>query len=296
MARQTSSDFKTPVLVVGAVIAMILALVVGLIIGGLLPASATAAPDSLSGWITTIATAVICVLTIILAIETWRLRAAQTRQIKEVYLEGLRPNVSVELTPGHAGVHFMNVQVSNSGKGIAKKISFEFLDRHDQPATVVTEPIVKVFHKLAMFRVGIQSLGINQALKSFIFSFLDIERDLGVGLFTPYVNIRIRFEDTEGNEYVNVFVIDFSQYEGFSEVGTNPLIELAKEVKAIRKELSKVVSHSGRLDVDVHSAVDRVEERAALLSRFEQDREREAEQQRQLDAEQQRQREAEQQP
>jgi hypothetical protein len=116
------------------------------------------------------------------------------------------------------------------------------------------------------------------------------------GLFTPYVNIRIRFEDTEGNEYTNVFVIDFSQYEGFTEVGSDPLIELAKEVKAIRKELSKVVSHSGRLDVDVHSQADRVEERAALLSRLEQERQREAEHQRQLEAEQQRQRDAEQQP
>jgi hypothetical protein len=284
MASQATSDLKIPVFVVGAVIVAIVALVAGLIIGGLLPASATAAPDSLSGWITTIATAVICVLTIILAIETWRLRAAQTRQIKELYLEGLRPNVGIELSPSHAGFHFMNVQVSNSGKGIAKKISFEFLDRDDQPATALSAPIIKVFHKLAMFRIGIQSLGINQALKSFIFSFLEIEGQLGVGVFTPYVNIRIRFEDTEGNEYTNVFVIDFSQYEGFTEVGSEPLSEIAKEMKAIRSELSKVISGSARLDVDVHSAADRVEERAALLRRLAEERELEAEQQRQRDA------------
>lgn len=283
MARQISSDLKIPVLVVGTLIVVIVALVAGLIIGGLLPASATAAPDSLSGWVTTIATAIICVLTIILAIETWRLRAVQTRQIKELYLESLRPNIGIQLAPGHAGIHFMNVQVANSGKGIAKKISFEFLDRDDQPATALSAPIIKVFHKLAMFRVGIQSLGINQVLTSFIFSFLEIESQLGVGVFTPYVNIRIRFEDTEGNEYFNVFVIDFSQYEGFSEVGSDPLNDLVKEVKGIRTELSKAISGSARIDVDVHSAEDRVREHAAVLERVAESR-REAEQQRQREA------------
>jgi hypothetical protein len=204
MPSHSPREFKTPVLVVFGLVAIALALVAGVIIGTLLPQSAATAPDSLSGWVTTVATVVICLLTIVLAIETWRLRAAQTRQIKEFILDSIRPNVSVELSASHAGVHFMNVRVVNSGKGIARKIKFEFLDRNDQPATIQAAPIMKVFYKLAMFRLGIQSLGINQELKSFIFSFLELKGELGADIFTPYLNIRIMFEDTEGNEYVNV--------------------------------------------------------------------------------------------
>ena len=260
MARQNSSLVTIPVLVICGLIAIPVTLVVGVIIGALIPGSATAAQDSLSGWVTTIATVVICVLTIVLAVETWRLRAIQTRQIKELMLENIRPNVSVELNASHVGKNFMNVKVANSGKGIARKVRFEFLDRQDQQVTAEGEPMIKVFNKLAMFRLGVQSLGINQELTSFLFSFHDLPRDIGAGVFTPYVNIRITFEDTEGHEYANVFVVDFAQYEGFSEIGGDSLNQLATEVKSIREQLGKLGSGFNRLPVDIFSAEDRADE------------------------------------
>jgi hypothetical protein len=261
-------DFKTPLLAVFGLILTVVALVCGVLIGTLLPKSAAAAPDSLSGWITTVATSVICVLTIVLAVETWRLRAAQARQLREFVLDSIRPNVSVELSSSHVGVHFMNVRVANSGKGIAKNIRFEFLNRAGHAASSENEPIVKVFHHLGMFRLGIQSLGINQELKSFIFSFLELEQDIGVGVFTPFVNIQIRFEDTEGNEYTNSFVIDFAQYEGFSEIGGDSLHQIASETKSIRQELVKIISGHNRLTVDVHSAADRAAENSEMRARL----------------------------
>jgi hypothetical protein len=267
MTNRTYKDLLIPALVVAALVAIILALLAGLSIGSRLPASAKAAPDSLTGWITTVATAVICVLTIVLAIETWRLRAAQARQIHEFILEGIRPNVSVELYGSHVGMNFMNVKVNNSGKGIAKKITFEFLDGNDQAATVESQPIIKVFHKLRMFQLGIQSLGINQELKSFIFSFIDLPEAIGASAFSPFVNIRIKFHDTAGNEYINVFTIDFAQYEGFSEIGGNPLSRLADETEAIRKQLTKLGSGNQRLAIDVYSNEDRAVEQSESWSR-----------------------------
>ena len=243
------------------------ALVLGVIVGALVPASASAAPDSLSGWVTTFATVVICILTIVLAIETWRLRAAQAEQIRELRLDGIRPNVSIELNGSHVGMNFMNVLVANSGKGIARKIRFEFLDRNEQPVTAEGEPIVKVFHKLTMFRLGLQSLGINQELKSFLFSFLDLSSEIGAGAFTPYVNIRILFEDTEGNEYMNAFVIDFAQYEGFSEIGGDSLSKITDEVKAIREQLGKFGSGFNKMAVNVFDSDDRDAERERHLQK-----------------------------
>lgn len=274
MTSNSSTGLRTPLLVACGLIGICIALVVGMKIGASVPGAATAASDSLSGWITAVATVGICVLTTVLAIETWRLRAAQALQIKEFILEGIRPNVSVELSGSHVGMNFMNVKVVNSGKGIAKNIRFQFLDRLNQPVTAETEPIVAVFHKLTMFRLGIQSLGINQELKSFIFSFLELEGKLGVGAFTPFVNIRITFEDSAGNEYVNCFVIDFAQYEGFSEIGGDSLNRLADEVKRIREGLAGIAAGKKRLAVNVHSSEDRAEEHADLLNRLAQQRQR----------------------
>lgn len=235
------AKFKTPMLAVFGLVLVSITLVIGVIVGTLLPQSAIAAPDSLSGWITTTATVIICVLTIVLAVETWRLRAIQAHQIHELFLDSIRPNVSVELSNSPSGVNLMNVRVANSGKGIARKIKFEFLNRNDQLATEEEQPIIKVFHKLAMLRLGVQSLGINQELKSFIFSFFELRGQLGTDIFSPYVNIRIRFEDVNGNEYVNIFVVDFSQYEGISAVGEDSLKKLADEAKSIRQEFAKVI-------------------------------------------------------
>jgi hypothetical protein len=265
MAKLSSIQVSIPVFVVLGLIAISVSLIGGVIIGALLPGSATAAQDSLSGWVTTFATVVICVLTIVLAIETWRLRAIQTRQIEELMLESIRPNVSVELNGSHVGMNFMNVRVANSGKGIARKIRFEFLDRQDQPVTAEGEAVVRIFHKLTMFRLGIQSLGINQELKSYLFSFLDLSGEIGAGPFTPYVNIRITFEDTEGRKYVNAFVFDFSQYEGFIEIESDPLSQLATEVKTIREHLGKISSGFNRLAVNVYDTDDRDRERERQL-------------------------------
>lgn len=273
MASQTSQELKTLILVVAGLMVITISLVFGVIIGNLLPATAAAAPDSLSGWITTFATAAICVLTIVLAVETWRLRAAQAQQIRDFMLDSIRPNVSVELSGSHAGMNFMNVRVLNSGKGIARKIKFEFLNRNDQPASIETDPIVKVFQKLAIFRSGIQSLGVNQELKSFMFSFFDLSSEINADVFSPYVNIRITFEDTEGNEYENSFAIDFSQYQGFSEIGGNPLSKLADEAKNIREQLVKMVSGNSRLSVDIYTSEDRAAENAALRVRLARERE-----------------------
>lgn len=265
MTTPRTRQVNIAVVALGGLVLIPIALVFGVIVGALIPASASAAPDSLSGWVTTFATVVICILTIVLAIETWRLRAAQAEQIKELRLDGIRPNVSIELNGSHVGMNFMNVRVANSGKGIARKIRFEFLDRNEQPASVEAEPIVKVFHKLTMFRLGIQSLGINQELKSFLFSFLDLSKEIGAGAFTPYVNIRIHFEDTEGNEYMNAFVIDFAQYERFSQIGGEPLSKLADEVKAIRQQFEKFGSGFDKMAVNVFDANDRDAERERQL-------------------------------
>ena len=260
MSQRNSRRFLTPTLVVSALAVVTLVFIGGVIVGSLLPSSVTAAPDSLSSWVSALSTAVVCVLTIVLAIETWRLRAAQTRQIAELMLENIRPNVSVELTASHVGMNIMNVRVVNSGKGIARRISFVFLNRDGLPATPENEPIVKVFHKLAMFRLGIQSLGIGQELKSFLFSFFALGGEIQQDIFKPFVNIKIQFEDVEGNQYFNIFTIDFAQYEGVSQVGGDSLHQLASEVKTIREHFARFGGAGQRLAVDIFNSTDRSEE------------------------------------
>ncbi|MDB5759744.1 MAG: hypothetical protein JWM30_3033 [Burkholderia sp.] len=266
MPKKKSFIQSIPFILTSSVLVATCMLILGLFLGSKIPGAVTLTQDSLSSWVSAIATAAIGVLTFILATETWRLRAAQTEQLAELKRENIRPNIGIHLTNSPAGIHFMNVKIANSGKGIAKKIRFKFLNRQNKPVTEESDPIVKVFHKLAMFRLGIESLGINQELSSFIFSFLDLEQELGSDIFSHFVNIKITFEDTEGNEYQNSFVVDFVQYKGISKLGEDSLNQIAKEIKSIREQLSKVIDNSSRrLSVNVFDAGTRAEEKREAL-------------------------------
>lgn len=260
-ARSDSSKNLTPLLVTSMAVLVPLIFVLGLVVGNNLKGTGSLAADSVSSWLSAIATVAIAVLTFILAKETWYLREAQIQQLVELKRENIRPNVGVQLESSRVGVNFVNVKVSNLGKGIARNIQFKFLDRAGNPVSEGEDVVAEKFRKLAMFRGGLQSLGIGEAISSFVFSFIDLGTELGSDVFKPFLHILVTFEDVEGYQYSNSFAVDFAQYEGISELGTDSLYEIACEVKKLREHLGYVVNRGkGRVEVDVHSSVDRHDE------------------------------------
>lgn len=228
-----------PLLVTSMAVVAPLLFILGIVIGNHLQGNETLSSDSISSWLSAIATVAIAILTFILAKETWYLREAQIRQLQELRRENIRPNVGISLENSPAGIHFFNVKVSNFGKGIARKIHFSFFDRDGHKVSTTGEDIVvDEFLKLTMFTAGIRSMGINQVLSSFVFSFLDLTDQVGGDVFKAYLNIVVDFEDVEGSKYSNCFEIDFSQYGGFSNVGgADATYTIADEIKKLRQHL-----------------------------------------------------------
>ncbi|MDP3087040.1 MAG: hypothetical protein Q8M99_02440 [Methylotenera sp.] len=238
--------------------------ILGLVVGNQLQGNASLTADSISSWLSAIATVAIAILTFILAKETWYLREAQIKQLEELKRENIRPNIGIQLESSSVGMNFVNVKVSNLGKGIARKVSIRFLDRTGNEVPKDVDVVVEKFRRLAIFRQGIQSMGIGQEISSFVFSFLDLGKELNGEIFKPYLNIAIEFEDVEGNPYRNSFTVDFAQYEGISELGGDALYQMATEMKKIREQIGKVTSRSGgKLGVDVFDSGDRKAESEA---------------------------------
>lgn len=249
-----------------------IAFVVGVFIGNTIPGPNLFSKDTLSSWVTAAATVVITLLTFILAIETWRLRAEQTTQIKNLHRESIQPSVSLSLNHSPAGIHFMDIKVANTGKGIAKNIRFLFRCRDGSIATETTAPIMKPFNELAMFEHGIESLGIGQELSSFVFSFLDLESEIGQDVFSPYLDILISYEDVEKHPYTNSFVIDFIQFKGISKLADSPAENISKEIKRLRQVFENTSSAAKRLDINVYDSEDRkieMEKQKARLAEIE---------------------------
>lgn len=250
-----------PLLITSMAVVSPLLFILGLVVGNQLQGTGSLSADSLSSWLSAIATVAIAVLTFILAKETWYLREAQTQQLTELRKENIRPNVGIQLESSQFEVNFINVKISNLGKGVARKISFSFLDRQGNPISPNQDVVVDKFLKLGAFRLGIESMGISQVISSFVFSFIDLNADLKGDIFKPYLSIAIKFEDTEGTPYSNIFSIDFAQFEGTSKLGGDPLHKIATEVQKIRETVNRAsTSFSGRIGVDVYSSTDRNDE------------------------------------
>lgn len=253
-----------PLMVTTMAVMSPLLFILGLVVGNQLQGNASLTADSISSWLSAIATVAIAILTFILAKETWYLREAQIKQLEELKRENIRPNIGIQLESSSVGMNFVNVKVSNLGKGIARKVSIRFLDRTGNEVPKDVDVVVEKFRRLAIFRQGIQSMGIGQEISSFVFSFLDLGKELNGEIFKPYLNIAIEFEDVEGNPYRNSFTVDFAQYEGISELGGDALYQMATEMKKIREQIGKVTSRSGgKLGVDVFDSGDRKAESEA---------------------------------
>jgi hypothetical protein len=212
-----------------------------------------------AAWVSAIATAVTAVLTVILARETWYLRAIQQKQIEEIHKEAIRPDVGIRLEHARAGFNLMDVKIENVGRGIARNLRFSFLDRNGDMIEPESDPIAKKFLKLSMFKHGINSLGVGQCLSSFVFSFFELGSELSGDIFSPFLSIKIEFDDVDGRTHSNIFSIDFVQFKGVSSIGNDPSYASAEELKKIREQLQKLID--GRIEVDTFNASDRVQEK-----------------------------------
>lgn len=258
-AKEQEKSFLPLLAVIATVISPLL-FILGLAFGANFGNKENLIGGSISDWLTATATIAVTALTFILAKESWQLRLLQVAQIRDLQLESIRPNISVYLEPSHIGINFMNVKVSNLGKGIARQIEFSFFDKEDNQI-LNNNKILEKFFKLSIFRKGIYSLGVNQSISSFLFGFPELAREIDGEIFDQYIYIRISFKDVEGNKYNNEIPIDFSEFEGITELGGDPMYNISNELKKIREQLShSFESSSSRIGVNVYTSSDRVAE------------------------------------
>lgn len=258
--RNTQSQEKSllPLLTVIAVVIAPLLFILGLAFGANVGNKEGLIGGSISDWLTATATVAVTALTFVLAKESWQLRLLQVVQIRELQLESIRPNISVHLEPSHVGVNFMNVKVSNLGKGIGRQVRFSIIDKLGNAIPQGKNGVADKFFKLAVFRKGVESLGVNQVISSFLFSVPKLNSEIGGTIFEQYIGVRASFQDVEGNHYINEFSIDFAEFEGITELGGSPIYNISNELKAIREQLSRSSgSSAGRIGVDIYNSTDR---------------------------------------
>lgn len=231
--------------------------IAGIAVGSRAEIPSDEAWEYISITISAIATSIIAFLTIVLAVETWRLRRNQDEQIDSNRKEAIRPHVEIFLEPSIVGFQFILLKVENIGKGLARNIKFKSKKSKSDLIESEKEIVVRL-EELSFFTNSLNTLGVNNTKKSFLFSFIDMQNKYGKDFFKTKLSFEITFEDMEGNSYTNYSVIDLSEFEGITEVGKgNPSYRTSVEIEKIRKTLDSLVKSNKRIKVDSYSQKDR---------------------------------------
>lgn len=211
----------------------------------------------ISAIISAIATFIIALLTIVLAVETWRLRRTQDAQINTNRKEAMRPHVEIFLESSIVGFQFIVLKVENIGRGIARHITFEIEGSHSPKSKSEVE-IIQRLEELSFFANSLNALGVSETKKSFLFSFRDMLNEFGSELYDTKITFQIKFNDIEGNNYTSYSVIDLSEFKGITELGKgSPAYRTSIELENIKVLLKSVISGNKRINIDSYSQNDR---------------------------------------
>ncbi|MEP4889815.1 MAG: hypothetical protein ABJV04_07305 [Aliiglaciecola sp.] len=266
MSKRKNERSLIPLVSVIGLVSAPLIFILGMVAGSQIQLSSFLTADSLSSWVSALATVAIAVLTFILAKETWYLREAQIEQVNSLRKENIRPSVAVTLKNSDISFNLMMINVSNLGKGIARNVNFKFIDKNGAQIREGENVIVDHFLKLHIFSNGMHSLGISQKVNSFLFNLFELKGKLeGDDIFTPFFEVVVSYTDVEGNNYSNELTIDFAELKGITEIGGgDPLHKMAEDLKKLREQFERMTnSSSKKLHVNTYTSKDREAQRKA---------------------------------
>lgn len=244
-----------------ALIVLVIFFLIGLSVGVGSQGGLTFSDDTLSAWVSALATVCIAILTIFLAKETWSLRNIQLSQIEHIRKDSIKPNIDLYLKSSPAAFSFIDVHIINNGTGSAQNVIFTFENKNTKE-TEVFEHVVSLFKKLNILKNGISSLGVNEKRSGFVLNFIELNQTHKDIIFDANIIVNIEYEDIEGDKYKSKTTMNFSEFLGITELGGgDPLYKISSILEKIQKDIGHFSSGFKKLKTDVYTNEDRKKER-----------------------------------
>lgn len=241
-------------------ILLIIFFIIGLSVGLGSQGNITLTNDTLSAWVSALATVVIAILTIFLAKETWELRQVQLSQIEQIRKNSIKPNIDIFLKSTAVSFNFIDVHIVNNGAGVAQNIKFNFSNKNPD-ALDVYQYINEIFNKLSILNNGISSLASGEKRTSYVLSFIELHRKFSDKALKYQSSVDITYQDSEGKSYSSCAFFNFSEYDGITEFGGgDPLYKISSTLESIKKDIEKFFSGYKRLKADIYTSDDRKKE------------------------------------
>lgn len=199
---------------------------------------------------TVIFSAVVATATIVYAILTWSL-VSETKKMRKVQTE---PKISVIVQSREEWIGFIDMIIQNIGLGPAYDIKFEIEPDYEKFGG-------RLISEYGFIKNGLKYFGPNQKMQFFFTNLTENYEEKGKHSF----EIKVSYQNCVGNSYKDIYIIDFSQFDGLDQLGKPPLHEIADNIKRIQTNIGHISSGFHKMKVIMYTKEDMEEERKQYL-------------------------------
>lgn len=269
-----NSRLRFGIIFLMALLLAVVFVLIGISLGATFTGRTEFLSDSAPSWIASIATVVIALLTIVLALETHAMRSLQQKQIDKIRGDSIRPNLDLHLGFSPAAFNFADLVLRNSGLGMARDVRINFVHVEGRGLEEHAKGIISQLRKPSFAANGVSTLGPSRELSSFVISFLELADDASEPIMDVCIEAHIECLDEDRAVHKYVSIIDMAEFRGISELGGRPAYDTVKQLKRIGDAFESLTKKQQRIQVDAFSTEDRKTEREMLKRRLDEQKQR----------------------
>lgn len=198
----------------------------------------------------TIATVLGTLVTAVATVFLWRVTRTLAGETKRMAEASAQPQVVAHIEPNRWAHNHADLHVANTGNGTAFDIQVTFDPPLERDKEDSDQPIP--LQRISVLKPG-------QKVSSWI-------GEWGPLLKKTYsVQVSWKRHPSRDDREALTYTLDMNDVEGMSWLGaSDPMIQVAEQIKKIREDWQRVPKSGGKLHVDVFSSDDRRAERETL--------------------------------
>ena len=206
--------------------------------------------DSAQTWITTFIAFGGLLGTLVTAVATlflWRVTKLLAVETKRMAEASAQPHVVATLDPNRWSMRHFDLKVDNTGNATAYDIKVDF-----------TPPLINGEGRAGAMAVPFENISLlkpGQGMSSYLAEYSIVSKRV----YSVRVSWRRSPADSQREE--NVYTINMADRQGVSDLGGDPLVNIANDLAKIREDLRSLAQGSKRLKIDAYTAGDRLHER-----------------------------------
>jgi hypothetical protein len=186
-------------------------------------------------------------VTAVATIFLWRVTKVLANETTRMVQAASQPHVVATIEPNRWSLRHFDLKVDNTGNATAYDISINFdppLESGEARGSQLEIPLS-----------AISVLKPGQGISSYLSEYDSLKNKV----YT--ISISWRRDPQNQTREQNIYKLDMADREGISQLGSEPMVQIAEHIKKIQESLKPIVSGSKRVKVDMFNSGDRLHER-----------------------------------